>query len=207
MIQPSSLIADAEWPPKNVLRLHEINGPGNFKAEMIFEFDQEGKPADVEMCDIQANTKEEAAEQARVKWGWTSVHLWDPICPSPTASPLQSEWQCWDGERDREKPFRKKPESAFPRENRFVVEYETTHFLTDGTWSKPRTQRAFRLADCEADALASVKAYLDDPKYFDRDYHVPSQPRVMPCPDMPAYFDTFCRFDGDNDIRKCKTTA
>ncbi len=186
MIQPSSLIADAEWPPKNMLRLHEINGPGNFYCEMIFEFDKNGQPLEVEMCDILASTKEEAAEQARVKWGWTSVILYAPICPGPSASPLQSEWQCWSEER--EPTFRKRPEDDFPREKRFVVKYMLTCLLTDGTWSEPWQERGFRLADSAEDALASVQAHMDNPKYFVPGAHRPYDPVVEPCPDMPAYY-------------------
>jgi hypothetical protein len=207
MIHPSPLIADAEWPPKNMLRLHEINGPGNFKAEMIFEFDKDGKPVEVEMCDIQATTKEEAAEQARIKWGWTSAILQVPFCPSPTASPRQSEWQMWGGNWEREIPFVKRPESSFPKGKRFTVRYETSFLTTKGVWTKPSTEKDFRLADSAEDALASVQAHLDDPHYFEPGFHKAENARVEPCPDVPAYYDIYCRFDGSNDIRKCKAVG
>lgn len=202
MLRTDPLIIEAIAARKNVLRLHEINGPGNFKAEMVFEFATNGQPVEVEMADIPAASKEEAAEKARVKWGWCAAVNIDPDYPGPTASPLQSEWQMWGGHYERELPLHKRPESDFPPAKRFVVRYETSSLTTAGKWTRSSTERDFRLADSAAEALASVQAHLDDPFYFVPDHHRATGARVEPCPETPAYYDTYCRFDGSNDIRK-----
>jgi hypothetical protein len=95
--------------------------------------------------------------------------------------------------------------SAFPCRSRFVVDYELTCLLTDGGWSKPVTQRKFRLADTAEEALAHVQAHLRDPEYFLPGIHTPSNARVTPCPGMSTCCG-YLRFGGANDIRKSKQT-
>lgn len=191
---------------ENILRLHQINGPGNFKAEMIFEFAGE-VPIDVEMVDIAAASAAEAAALAVKKWGFSTGWKLEAASMGPSASPLQTEWQLWGGEHQDVVACRtpNRPERYFPRHKRFVVRYETSCLTTKGTWTKPLTARAFRLADSAEDALASVQAHLDDPHYFEPGFHLAVHARVETCPDTPAYYDTYCRFDGSNDIRKSRT--
>ena len=189
---------------KHILRLSQINGPENFKADMIFGFDDQGYAVEAEMTDIPAKTAAEAAEKARVKWGYWSVGKIEESAQGASSSPLQTEWQMAGGDAEHWKEDRwvmhERPERDFPRHKRFVVRYETSFLTTKGDWTKPRTERDFRLADSPEEALASVKAHLHDPVYFVPGFHSAVNARVEPCPDIPACYDTYCRFDGAHDI-------
>lgn len=187
---------------ENELRLHQIIAPGNYKAEMIFEFGSDGAPSDVEVLDIDAKSHSEAAEIARKRWGWSTMVNVDAEYESASYSPRQSRWKAWGGNTDRQGVAPKMPEGSFPRHKRFVVHYEHSSLSTENKWIAPHTRRQFRLADSAVDALASVQAELDDPTKYVPGFHVASNARVTPCPEMPAYFDTYCRFGGGNDIRR-----